>query len=66
MWQIVGEPEADATSGKISVNSPIARALTGKTEDAIVEVMAPRGVRTYRVKKVEWLDDGLRKRPRGH
>ena len=51
VWQIVGEPEADAASGKISVNSPIARALIGKTEGATVEVMAPGGVRTYQSKR---------------
>jgi transcription elongation factor GreA len=54
-WRIVGEPEADANSGKISVNSPIARALIGKAKGDTVEVMAPTGVRTYRVQKVEWL-----------
>ena len=36
IWQIVGEPEADVTKGKISVNSPIARALIGKTKGATV------------------------------
>ena len=66
VWRIVGEPEADAASGKISVNSPIARALIGNSEGATVEVMAPGGVRTYRVQKVEWLDDDLQKRQRGH
>jgi len=65
MWRIVGEPEADANRGKISVNSPIARALIGKIKGATVEVMAPGGVRVYRVQKVEWLDDGLRKRQSG-
>ena len=38
-WQIVGEPEADANRKKISVNSPIARALIGKTKGETVEVM---------------------------
>ena len=66
VWRIVGEPEADATRGKISVNSPIARALIGKTKGDTVEVMAPGGVRTYRVQEVEWLDDDLQKRQRGH
>ena len=55
VWRIVGEPEADAKSGKISVNSPIARALIGRAKGDTVEVMAPTGVRTYRVQKVEWL-----------
>ena len=55
MWRIVGEPEADANSGKISVNSPIARALIGRAKGDAVEVVVPTGVRTYRVQTVEWL-----------
>lgn len=62
VWQLVGEPEADAHKGKISVNSPIARSLIGKTKGATVEVIAPGGVRAYRVQKVEWLEDGPRTR----
>jgi transcription elongation factor GreA len=54
VWQIVGEPEADATNGKISVNSPVGRELIGKTKGSIVEVMAPGGVRAYRIQKIEW------------
>jgi transcription elongation factor GreA len=61
VWRIVGEPEADANRGKISLNSPIARALIGKIKGATVEVMAPGGVRVYRVQEVDWLDDDLRK-----
>jgi transcription elongation factor GreA len=38
VWQIVGEPEADAHKGKISMSSPMARALIGKTKGAIIEV----------------------------
>jgi len=56
VWQIVGEPEADAGKGKISVNSPVARALIGKTPGASVEVEPPGGTKVYRVRKVEWLD----------
>src|SRR2546422_981969 len=41
VWQIVGEPEADATKGRISVTSPIARALIGKTKGDSVEVEVP-------------------------
>jgi len=55
VWQIVGEPEADATNGKISVSSPVGRELIGKTKGSIVEVMAPGGVRAYRIQKIEWL-----------
>jgi transcription elongation factor GreA len=54
IWQIVGEPEADARRGKISVNSPVARALIGKTEGATVEVLAPGGTKSFVVTKVEW------------
>jgi len=44
------------------VGSPIARSLIGKSKGVTVEVMAPGGVRAYKVQKVEWVDDGLRKR----
>ncbi|MPZ57473.1 MAG: transcription elongation factor GreA [Rhizobiales bacterium] len=54
VWQIVGEPEADAKKGKISVASPLARALVGKTKGASVEVVTPGGAKAYEVKKVEW------------
>ena len=54
VWQIVGEPEADAKSGRISITSPLARALIGKTKGATVEVNTPGGARAYEVKKVEW------------
>jgi transcription elongation factor GreA len=54
VWQIVGEPEADAKKGKISVGSPLARALVGKTKGASVEVVTPGGAKAYEVKKVEW------------
>src|SRR5262245_31646975 len=55
VWQIVGEPEADANKGKISVASPVARALIGKNKGDTVEVEAPGGAKTYKVRKVEWL-----------
>jgi transcription elongation factor GreA len=54
VWQIVGEPEADAKKGRISVASPLARALVGKTKGASVEVNTPGGAKAYEVKKVEW------------
>jgi transcription elongation factor GreA len=54
MWQIVGEPEADAKKGKISISSPLARSLIGKTKGASVEVTAPGGAKVYEIKKVEW------------
>jgi transcription elongation factor GreA len=54
VWQIVGEPEADAKRGRISVTSPLARALIGKKKGATVEVMAPGGPKAYEITKVEW------------
>src|SRR5262244_1464064 len=52
VWQIVGE--ADAKKGKISVTSPLARALVGKKRGAQVEVVTPGGAKAYEVMKVEW------------
>jgi transcription elongation factor GreA len=54
VYQIVGEPEADAKKGKISIASPLARALLGKKKGSSVEVVAPGGARAYEVVKVEW------------
>ena len=54
VWQLVGEPEADAKKGRISITSPLARALIGKTKGASVEVVTPSGAKGYEVKKVEW------------
>jgi transcription elongation factor GreA len=54
VWQIVGEPEADAKKGRISITSPLARALIGKKKGASVEVVAPGGAKAYEVAKVEW------------
>jgi transcription elongation factor GreA len=54
VWQIVGEPEADAKAGRISITSPLARALVGKKKGAQVEVVTPGGARAYEVVKVEW------------
>ena len=54
VWQIVGEPEADAKKGRISIASPLARALVGKKKGAQVEVVTPGGAKAYEVKKVEW------------
>jgi transcription elongation factor GreA len=53
-YQIVGDDEADIKQGKISVSSPIARALIGKYPDDSVEVQAPGGVRHYEVLAVEY------------
>jgi transcription elongation factor GreA len=54
VWQLVGEPEADAKKGRISITSPLARALIGKAKGANVEVMTPSGAKAYEIKKVEW------------
>ena len=54
VWQIVGEVEADAKKGKISITSPLARALIGKKMGTTVEVMAPGGAKSYEIAKVEW------------
>ena len=54
VWQIVGEPEADAKAGRISITSPLARALIGKSKGANVEVVTPGGAKAFEVKKVEW------------
>lgn len=49
VYQIVGEPEADASRGKVSIASPIARALIGKTVGDSVEVSAPGGGKSYEI-----------------
>ena len=54
VWQIVGEPEADAKKGRISIASPMARALVGKKKGAQVEVVTPAGAKAFEVLKVEW------------
>jgi transcription elongation factor GreA len=62
VWQIVGELEADVKNGKISVASPIARALIGKRNGAAVEVEAPGGDKIYKIRQVWWLVDNPKKR----
>ena len=54
-YQIVGDDEADIKAGKISVSSPIARALIGKHAGDTAEVEAPSGVRKYEVLVVRYL-----------
>jgi len=49
IYQVVGEDEADIRAGRISVTSPIARALVGKSEGEVVEVAAPGGTRSYEI-----------------
>jgi transcription elongation factor GreA len=54
-YQIVGEDEADIKSGRISITSPIARALVGKSAGDVVEVTAPGGTHSYEVVKVRYV-----------
>ncbi len=53
-YQIVGDLEADIRQNLISISSPVARALIGKSEGDVVEVRAPAGVREYEVLKVSY------------
>ncbi len=53
-YKIVGEDEADVSLGKVSVTSPIARALIGKEEGDEAEVAAPGGVRAYEIASVTY------------
>ncbi|HSH98842.1 MAG TPA: transcription elongation factor GreA [Methyloradius sp.] len=55
IYQIVGEDEADIKGGKISVGSPIARGLIGKSEGEVAEVMAPGGVKEYEILDVQYI-----------
>ena len=54
-YQIVGEHEADVKSGKISIASPIARAMIGKEKGDSVEVAAPGGAKTYEILEVKFV-----------
>ena len=54
-YQIVGDQEADVKEGKISISSPIARALIGKSEGDSVEVAAPGGSRSYEILSVKFI-----------
>ncbi|MDB5926504.1 MAG: transcription elongation factor GreA [Betaproteobacteria bacterium] len=53
-YQIVGEDEADIKEGKISISSPLARALIGKSAGDVAEVQAPSGVREYEILDVKY------------
>jgi transcription elongation factor GreA len=54
-YQIVGDDEADLKQGKISISSPIARALIGKFAGDVVEVTTPRGAREYEILDVKYV-----------
>lgn len=53
VYKIVGEDEADIKAGKLSIGSPIARALVGKSEDDVVAIRIPSGTVEYEIEKVE-------------
>ncbi len=55
VYQIVGQTEADAKSGRISYNSPMGRALIGRKIDDDVEVTVPSGDRYYQISKIEFI-----------
>lgn len=54
-YQIVGDDEADIKQGKISISSPIARALIGKSAGDVAEVLAPGGAREYEILDVRYI-----------
>lgn len=54
-YQIVGDQEADVKSGRISISSPIARALIGKEVGGTIEVNAPGGARGYEIVRVQFI-----------
>lgn len=53
-YQIVGEDEADVRAGKVSVTSPMARALIGKEVGDVVEVTAPGGAKSFEILDIAW------------
>jgi len=53
-YKIVGDLEASVKEGKISISSPIARALIGKSKGESAEVTTPKGSKSYEVLKIEW------------
>jgi transcription elongation factor GreA len=54
IYQVAGEDEADIRAGRISITSPIARALVGKSEGDVVDVSAPGGIRSYEIVTVKF------------
>ncbi|HRD29059.1 MAG TPA: transcription elongation factor GreA [Caulobacter sp.] len=54
-YQIVGDHEADVKQGRISLSSPLSRAMIGKEVGEVVEVNTPGGVKAYEILKVEWV-----------
>ena len=54
-YQIVGSDESDIKKGLLSITSPLARALIGKTRDNAIEVITPSGSKAYNIKKIEYV-----------
>ena len=54
-YQIVGEYESDIEIKKLSINSPLARGLIGKTKDDVVEINSPKGIKSYTVLSVKFI-----------
>lgn len=54
-YQVVGDPEADASAGRISISSPISRAMIGKEEGDSFEVAAPGGSKSYEIVKIRYV-----------
>jgi transcription elongation factor GreA len=54
VYQVVGEDEAEIKEGRISITSPIARALVGKSEGDVVDVAAPGGIRSFEIVSVSF------------
>ncbi len=55
-YTIVGDYEADLTKNRLSLSSPIARALIGKSQGDSVDVVTPKGTRTYEVVEIEYIE----------
>ena len=55
-YQIVGDHEAEPKNGKISISSPIARALIGRSEGDEVQVHTPTGIRTFEILRLDFID----------
>ncbi len=56
VYQIVGDHEAEPKNGKISISSPVARALIGKSEGDEVQVRTPTGIRTFEILGLDFID----------
>ncbi|HXG51237.1 MAG TPA: transcription elongation factor GreA [candidate division Zixibacteria bacterium] len=56
VYQIVGDHEAEPKNGRISISSPVARALIGKSEGDEVQVRTPTGIRTFEILSLEFID----------